>query len=94
MGGQGSTGSRQGTAYEAREAAKAMWQQRIQEIEVFLEAKARWRHGDRRKEDEILLGYPTRPSLRKIYDVLVEIEEEPPKTGLRRVNKDFIYFGQ
>lgn len=72
----GVNGEPEGTASEAREAAKVMWQQRIEEMERFLEAKRRWSGGQRTEEDEALLGYPTRPSLEEVLAELEEAEAE------------------
>ncbi|KAL2869467.1 uncharacterized protein BJX67DRAFT_379021 [Aspergillus lucknowensis] len=65
-----------GTAREAMEAARRMWQQRIAEMEEFLAARTRWQRGEGREGDVELLGYPGRPSLREVVNRLTIIADE------------------
>jgi hypothetical protein len=72
----GVNGEPLGTIAETRKAAKVMWQQRIQEMENFLQAKKRWRDGQEREEDRDLLGYLGRPLLSEVLRILTEAEAE------------------
>jgi serine/threonine protein kinase len=79
----GVNGEPLGTIAEARKAAKLMWQQRIQEMEHFLQAKKRWRDGQGREEDRDLVGYPSRPLLSEVLRILTEVEAELVRGGPR-----------
>ena len=46
----------------------------MEDLELFLEAKARWRAGTRSDADKQLLGYPLRPKLRDVLATLMEEE--------------------
>ncbi|KAL2073007.1 hypothetical protein VTL71DRAFT_10331 [Oculimacula yallundae] len=60
------------------ETAKELWTSRVQMMEAYAEAQSRFAQCTCNKEDEVLLGFPMRPSLVEILEALdrqVVIEE-------------------
>lgn len=64
------------TEREVMLAAKEMWRIRVQDMSVFMEARLRWMHNDLIPGDEVILGYPMRPSLDYVLRVLKEEEQK------------------
>ncbi|KAF2761735.1 hypothetical protein EJ05DRAFT_496635 [Pseudovirgaria hyperparasitica] len=70
----GVNGEPTGTALEAAVAAQQMWKERVAAMETFLDAKARWKRGERNRGDEQLLGFMNRPKLQEVQHRLFEIQ--------------------
>lgn len=67
----GVNGEATANAVEAMDAAKIMWKGKVEDLELYLEAKARWCAGNRSDADKELLGYPLRPKLRDVLATLM-----------------------
>jgi len=62
--------------YEARKATKLWWQSIVEDMEVYLAAKARWKDGTHTNEDMEKLGFPNRPRLAEVLNRLENLETE------------------
>ncbi|KAJ4367025.1 hypothetical protein N0V83_007555 [Neocucurbitaria cava] len=62
------------TEKQAMFAAKRMWQIRVDEMMIFLDARLRYKHHEPMENDQELLGYMLRPSLDEVLGVLQEEE--------------------
>jgi serine/threonine protein kinase len=71
------------TAMESVVAAKAYWSSKVEEMESYLNTKLRWDRGVGTKEDGLLLGFPLRPRLQDVLDVLSRQEKEVEKARNR-----------
>ena len=71
----GVDGEATASAAEALEAAKGMWQGKMKDSKLFLEARDRWLAGINCDADAMLLGYPLRPKLRDVLVTLMKFDE-------------------
>ncbi|KAI5865744.1 hypothetical protein GGS23DRAFT_593922 [Durotheca rogersii] len=58
------------TPHEAVYAAKRMWTCRVRQMQDFMETRARWLAGASVEGDDVILGYPCRPSLAQVLSFL------------------------
>lgn len=65
-------GERCDTAKETAVAANQMWKGRVEEMGEFLETKLKWRKGIATEEDEKLIGFTWRPTLKEVLSSLIE----------------------
>jgi hypothetical protein len=67
----GADGRPTASAGETLRFSRALWTRRLEAAERYLEAKLRWEKGEPEDGDEVLLGFPMRPTL---GDVLARLE--------------------
>jgi serine/threonine protein kinase len=61
------------SAPEVARSVKSMWQERVCNMEKYLEAKKRWGLSTASAEDEALLGFPLRPDLKSVMTFLEQL---------------------
>ncbi|KAK3293558.1 uncharacterized protein B0H64DRAFT_477075 [Chaetomium fimeti] len=61
------------TPREAMDAAKTLWTRRVGEMQEYMEARCRWLADMPVAGDDLLLGFPSRPSLSQVLESLTRV---------------------